>query len=289
MRRGRKVLNRRRRPTRRRTTNKNTKRIVKRELKNMGPATYDTKFICARDPVTSDNYANFPVLISNISQSLNLPRGFYVNLSRTLNTSQDEAGAPTPGVGQQYTVSLNQFASSSSVTCNARCSSVMEGAKCYHNWCKWNFYIQNVDPIYGMRVKVYVVRCKTTEIDVPKFFQGVGPPTLPQWATKVYEREYHLSPKPHSGTTSDPGASGTNTYFKKVAGFIRLNKEIRTTRSSYQVTSSGELTTERESIEKGHYYLLCGYSIINAGGATLTANIPLHVNGYIRSKFTDSI
>lgn len=286
-RRGRRMRMRNRRRPRRRTTNKTTKRVVKRELKNMGPATYDTKFLCERDAVTGDNYANFPVAISNLTQGLNLPRGFYLNLSRTANTSQD--GAITPGVGLKYTVSLSQFASTTTVIGNARCSAIMSGAKCYHNWCKWNFYLHNVSPLYGMRVKVYIVRCKTTEIDVPKFFQGVGPPTLPQWATKVYEREYHLSPKPHPGTTSDPGASGTTTYFKKVAGFLRLNKEIRTTRSSYQTTSSGELSTDREPVQKGHYYMLCGYSIINAGGPTLTANIPLYVNGYIRSKFTDSI
>jgi hypothetical protein len=271
-----------RRTYRRKRYNNRTKKIVKREMKNLGPATYDTKFLCAKDPVTGDNYANFPILISNLSQSFNLPRGFYVDLSRTLNTSQD--GSTTPGVGERYNVDLNQFSTTGNVVVNGRCSAVMEGAKCYHNWVKWNFYIQNVDQVYGMRVKVYIVRCKTTEIDVPKFFQGVGPPTLPQWATKVYEREYHLSPK-----VTATGGGGPNASFRKVTGFLRFNKEIRSTRSGYQVTASGEISTDREPVERGHYYMLCGYSVFNAGGATLTANVALHVNGYIRSKFTDSI
>jgi hypothetical protein len=271
-----------RRRTRRTTKAKSTRKIVKRTMKSMGAVTYDTTFLCATDPITSDNYANFPVLISNMSQSANLPRGFYVDLSRTLNTSQDTG--KTSGVGERYTRALNQLSQSATVSVNARCSAIMEGAKYYHNWIKWNFYIQNVDTTYGMRVKLYILKCKTTDVDVPKFFQGVGPPTLPQWATKLYEREYILSPKPTA-----TGGGGPTAYVKKVSGFIRLNKEIRSTRSSYQTTASGEISTDREPVQKGHIYMLVGYSVLNAGGATITQTLALHANGYIRSRFTDSI
>ena len=261
--------------------------------KKTGAVTYDTTFLCAKNSA-GDTLLNQPINLyvgTGASNYPYLPRYWMLDISRSLcSTNQSTVNT---GDAHSYTRNnANGFigwpgASTTSTYTElpARCSAVMSGAKYMHERTNWNFFVRNDNAGIGMRIKLYILECKTTAIDTAKFFQGVGPPTFPEWATLKYQRTYYLSPKPSAANENT--SQSPMTWARNIAGSYVANKPILDARSSYAVTSGGTTET-REANEKGHLFMLLGWSYVAADSTVAVQDSP-YVNGYIRSKYRDTV
>lgn len=274
-----------------------TSRVRSIVKKKTGAVTYDTTFLCQVNSA-GDTLLNQPIELFVGTSASNFPytpRYWMLDISRTLCSTNQSA--VSTGNALSYTRTSGNglvgwpghSTATTTTQLNARCSAVLNGAKYIHENTRWNFFVRNDNVAIGMRIKVYILECKTTAIDTAKFFQGVGPPTFPEWATLKYERSYMLSPKPPvaSAASNFLGAQSPMTWCRQITGSYTANKPILDSRTAYEVTAGG--TTETRDVnEKGHLFMLLGWSYVAADPAAAVNNAPF-CNGYIRSKYRDTI